>query len=134
VDARLGRYQILGALGEGRYARVYRAYDPVLERDVALKVPRPGVVAADRVMEQFLGEARALARLRHPSIVPIFELGRDAGRCFIAMALIEGCSLAELRDREPGAIGFRRAAEIIADLADALNYAHGQGILHRDVK
>src|SRR5262249_35983765 len=117
-----------------RYARVYRGYDPVLERAVALKVPRPGVFSIGRMQERFLGEARTLARLRHPAIVPVFEMGRDAGRCFIAMGLVEGPSLAELRSRDPGAIDCRRTAEIVADLADALDYAHGQGILHRDVK
>ncbi len=84
--------------------------------------------------ERFLGEARALARLRHPAIVPVYELGRDAERCFIAMGLVEGPSLAEHRARDPRGIDARRAAEIIAELAEALEYAHGQGILHRDVK
>jgi serine/threonine protein kinase len=135
-EARLGRYQIEGILGEGRYARVYRGYDPILERAVALKVPRPGAVPDDRVGERFLGEARALARLRHPGIVPVFEMGHDAGRCFIAMALIDGHSLAELHDRqrEHRSIDFRRAAEIVADVALALDHAHGHGVLHRDVK
>jgi serine/threonine protein kinase len=132
--ARLGRYQIQGILGEGRYAQVYRGYDPILERAVALKVPRPGVVPDDRAGERFLGEARALARLRHPGIVPVFEMGRDAGRCFIAMALIEGHSLAQLRDRQRPPIDFRRAAEVVAAVALALDHAHGQGVLHRDVK
>jgi serine/threonine protein kinase len=134
AEPRLGRYQILGLLGEGRHARVYRGYDPILERHVALKVSRPGVVPEDRVGERFLGEARALARLRHPGIVPVFEMGRDAGRCFIVMALIDGQSLAQLCDREPRSIDFRRAAEIVAEVALALDHAHGQGILHRDVK
>jgi serine/threonine protein kinase len=84
--------------------------------------------------DRFLGEARALARLRHPAIVPVYDLGRDSDRCFIAMGLVEGPSLADLREREAGPIDCRRAAEIVADLADALDYAHGQGILHRDVK
>src|SRR5207249_2958614 len=109
-------------------------YDPILQRALALKVPRPGVLPSGRMMDRFLGEARALARLRHPGIVPVFELGRDADRYFIAMALINGQSLAELHAREPQAIDSRRAAEIVADLAEALAYAHGQGILHRDVK
>src|SRR5579883_477939 len=134
AEARLGRYQIMGVLGEGRYAQVFKGYDPILERAVALKVPRPSVVPKDRVGARFLGEARALARLRHPGIVPVFELGHDGGRCFIAMALIEGHSLAELRDRDHRSIDFRRAAQIVAEVALALDHAHGQGVLHRDVK
>jgi serine/threonine protein kinase len=130
----LGRYRVLGLIGEGRSARVYRGHDPILERAVALKVPRPGVLPVAKAQERFLGEARALARLRHPAIVPVFELGRDDDRCFIAMGLVEGPSLVESSERGPDAIGGRRAAEIVADLADALDYAHGQGILHRDVK
>src|SRR5262249_51403211 len=74
------------------------------------------------------------ARLRHPAIVPDFEMGRDADRCFIAMGLLEGPSLDQVRARRPAALDHRRTAEIVADLADALDYAHGQGVLHRDVK
>lgn len=134
VDSRLGRYRILGVLGEGQYARVYRGYDPILERAVALKVLRPGLLRLDKMRERFLGEARALARLRHPRIVPVFEVGCDADVYFIAMGLIEGESLAELRNRGASPLGVRRAVEIVADLAEALAHAHRQGIVHRDVK
>ncbi len=98
-EVRLGRYRLLDPIGEGQYARVYRGYDPVLDRAVALKVPRPGALPMGTVQERFLGEARALARLRHPAIVPVFEMGRYADRWFIAMGLVEGPSLAELRER-----------------------------------
>ena len=114
VATRLGRYQVLGLLGEGRYAQVYRGYDPILERAVALKVNRPGMRPLGEMKEQFLGEARALARVRHPAIVPVYELGCIDDRCFIVMALIEGHSLAELRraespiDRLPPCRGDRR--------------------------
>ncbi len=121
-------------LGEGQYARVYRGYDPVLERAVALKVLRPGLLHQDQMRERFLGEARALARLRHPRIVPVFEVGCNADVYFIAMGLVEGESLAERRNRGASPLGVRRAAEIVADLAEALAHAHRQGIVHRDVK
>ncbi len=134
VATRLGGYEVQGVLGEGRYARVYRGYDPILERAVALKVHRPGVRPFDEMKERSLGEARALARVRHPAIVPVYELGRDNDQCFIVMALIEGHSLAEQNRRGSQSIDFRRAAEIIADLAEAVDHAHGQGILHRDIK
>ena len=71
----LGRFRIVSRLGEGQHATVYRAYDPVLERDVALKVPRQGVLKTDKAIERFLGEAKVLARLRHPHIVPVYEAG-----------------------------------------------------------
>ena len=128
----LRRFQIVNVLGEGRHATVYRAFDPLLERQVALKLPRPGTQSTVRAHERFLGEARALARLRHPRIVPIYEAGRDGGRHYIAMALIEGKSLADLVAEGP--VLFHRGAEIAAEVAEALAYAHGLGIIHRDVK
>jgi serine/threonine protein kinase len=127
-----GRFRIVGVLGEGQHATVYRAYDPLLERDVALKLPRPGTASSPRALERFLGEARALARLRHPRVVPIYEAGRCGDRYYIAMALIEGRSLAE--SLAEGIPSPRRGAEITAELAEALAYAHGLGIIHRDVK
>ena len=128
----LGRFRIVEMLGEGQHATVYRAYDPVLERDVALKVPRQGVIKTAKGLERFLGEAKALARLRHPQIVPVYEAGCAGDRHYMAMALIEGCSLAQRMAECP--FELHRAAEIVAELAEALAYAHSQGVVHRDVK
>jgi serine/threonine protein kinase len=128
----LGRFRIVEMLGEGQHAAVYRAYDPVLERDVALKVPRQGMIRTTKGLERFLGEAKALARLRHPQIVPVYEAGCAGERHYMAMALIEGYSLAQ-RIAE-SALELHRGAEIVAELAEALAYAHSQGIVHRDVK
>ncbi|WP_165073106.1 protein kinase domain-containing protein [Paludisphaera rhizosphaerae] len=128
----LGRFRIMGLLGEGRHATVYRAFDPTLERQVALKLLRDEAPRSSRAQERFLGEARALARLKHPGIVSIFEAGRDGDRLYLALDLIEGRSLdVVLAEGRPAP---RRAAEIVADLAEALAYAHGLGIVHRDVK
>jgi serine/threonine protein kinase len=126
------RFRIVSVLGEGQHSTVYRAYDPVLERDVALKVPRRGAKRTAKGIERFLGEAKALARLRHPHIVPVYEAGCAGDRYYIAMGLIEGKSLAERMAQ--GSIELPRAAEIVAELAEALAYAHTQGIVHRDVK
>jgi eukaryotic-like serine/threonine-protein kinase len=128
----LGRFRILEMLGEGQHATVYRAYDPVLERNVALKVPRHGVIKTTKGLERFLGEAKALARLRHPQIVPVYEAGCAGDRHYMAMALIEGCSLAQRIGEAP--LELHRSAEIVAELAEALAYAHTQGVVHRDVK
>ncbi len=128
----LGRFRILGFLGQGDHATVYRAYDPLLERDVALKVPRQGVLKTTKMLDRFLGEAKALARLRHPRIVPVYEAGCAGDRHYIAMALIEGRSLVEQLAERP--IPVDRAAAIITDLAEALAYAHTQGVVHRDIK
>ena len=103
-----------------------------LERDVALKVPRQGVIRSAKGLERFLGEAKALARLRHPQIVPVYEAGCAGDRHYMAMALIEGSSLAQQMAERPFEV--QRAAEIVAELAEALGYAHSQGVVHRDVK
>lgn len=129
----VGRFRILGVLGQGEHATVYRASDPLLDRDVALKVPRPGVLRTARALERFLGEARAQARLRHPRIVPVYEAGRAGDRHYIAMAMIEGRSLAD-RLAEDGPLSPVDAAGAAAELAEALAYAHALGVVHRDVK
>ncbi len=129
---RLSRFEILDVLGEGHHATVYRAFDPFLERQVALKLRRPRAGASARALERFLSEARALARLHHPRIVPVFEAGRDGDSHYIAMALIEGRSLAERIAEKP--LLFEESARIVAELAEALAHAHGMGIIHRDVK
>ena len=132
VNGELGRFRVLSVLGEGEHAVVYRAYDPILERDVALKVPRQGVLKTAKAVDRFLGEAKALGRLRHPHIVPVYEAG-CVGEChYIAMALIEGRSLAEQLAECP--VSPNRTVEIVAELAQALAYAHAQGVVHRDVK
>ncbi len=132
ATTRLGRFEILDVLGEGHHATVYRALDPFLERQVALKLPRAGTVLTARILDRFVSEARALARLHHPQIVPIYEAGRDGDHHYLAMALIEGRSLAEQLYKRP--LPFRQSAKLVAELAQALAYAHGLGIIHRDVK
>jgi hypothetical protein len=128
----IGRFLVQERLGCGAFGTVYRAVDPTLDRDVALKVPHPDFQRDERAVARFLREARAAARLRHPHIVTVFEAGSDADSSYIASAFIPGRSLAEALDDGP--FDPRRAARIIAALADALDHAHEQGIVHRDVK
>jgi serine/threonine protein kinase len=131
-SGQIGRFRIRDRVGAGAFGTVYRAYDGQLDREVALKVPRPGALDSPQAVERFLREGRAAARLRHPHIVPVYEAGLDGEHPYLATAFIDGWTL----DRAAGAgrLGHRRAAEIVRDLAQALDYAHEQGVVHRDVK
>ena len=101
---------------------VYRAYDPQLEREVALKVPQAATLEKPKAVERFLREAKAAARLSHPHIVPVYDVGRDGTQYYIASAYIEAQTLAEVIDE--GRLDFRQTAQIVRDLAEALAYAH----------
>ena len=129
---RIGRFRILARVGSGGFGAVYRAYDSVLDREVALKVPRAEVLDRPVAQARFLREPKAAAQLRHPHIVPVFDAGQDGDFYYIASAFIDGQTLEqEIKSALPD---FRRAAAIARQLADALDYAHRQGIVHRDVK
>ena len=130
---RMGRFEIRERLGGGGFGVVYRAYDPQLDREVALKVPRPEKLENPQVIERFLREAKAAARLNHPNIIPVYDAGKDGDQYFIASAFVEGRPLSELIEEEEGP-DFRRAAEIVMRRGEALAYAHRIGIVHRDVK
>lgn len=131
----LGRYRILGELGRGAMGVVYRAVDPMIEREVALKTLHaelpPDIAGEVRV--RFLREARSAGRLSHPNIVTIYDVGEDGGAAYIAMELLEGPSLAQML-KERQRIPFHSAADVIAQVADALHHAHQHSIVHRDVK
>ena len=129
---KIGRFVIRERLGAGACGAVYRAQDPTLERDVALKVPHPEFQRDAQAVARFLREAKAAARLHHPHIVTVFEAGTDGETSYIASAFIKGRSLSEALDEGP--IEPERAARIVADLADALQTAHENMIIHGDVK
>jgi formylglycine-generating enzyme required for sulfatase activity len=128
----VGRFQVRARLGAGAFGAVYRAYDPQLEREVALKVPLPGSLGGPTAAGRFLSEAKAAARLHHAHIVPVHEAGFDGTHHYIATAFIEGCTLA--RAIEERRLDYRQAAKVVRDLAEALDYAHKAGVVHRDVK
>ncbi len=129
---RLGRYVIVTPIGRGGMGEVFRAHDAALRRDVAIKLIHQGADRSPRARERFLREARAAARLRHPGIVRVHEVGEHAGRPYLVMDLVPGESLADLRSRGP--IPPRRVAELVRDIARALDHAHAGGVVHRDVK
>ena len=128
----LGRFEIRARLGSGAFGTVYLAHDSVLDRDVALKVPREAALENPEARARFLREPKAAAQLRHPHIVPVYDAGIAGDRYYIASAYIEGRTLQQVIDR--GRPDFHRAAEIVRDLAGALDYAHRMGVVHRDVK
>lgn len=146
----LGGCRILGELGKGGTGMVYRAFDPKLGREVAIKVLRPQGTPSQRQLERFLREGRAAAGLSHPGIIPIYDVGIDGGVYYIKMERVDGHDLAreiELH-REDSVESFRGSllpsfrsreyvglvARRIRDVARALDFAHGQGIVHRDIK
>jgi len=124
-----GRYRLDGLIAEGGFARVWRAYDLELHRFVAAKVPKP--IRLDSA-EAFMAEARRVARLKHPGIVPVHDAGRDDGTCFIVSEFVEGGSLSDHLARRP--LEPRQATRWTIDIAEALEYAHANGVVHRDIK
>ncbi len=128
----IGKFTVLEQLGRGAFGTVYKARDPELQRLVAVKVPRAGSFATAEEEERFLREARAAAQLSHPGIVPVLEIAHDGGVPYIVSEYVEGLTLADvLTGRRPA---FRESAELVAAVADALDYAHRRKIVHRDVK
>jgi serine/threonine protein kinase/formylglycine-generating enzyme required for sulfatase activity len=133
IPERLDRYRITALLGSGGFGRVYKGRDDELCRDVAIKVPLPERVARPGDVERCLQEARTLAALNHPNIVPVYDVGRtEDGLCFVVSRFIDGCDLNTRLAR--GRLPVAAAVELVAVVAEALHHAHRHGLVHRDVK
>ena len=130
---KLGRFIIQAELGRGGFATVYRALDPNLDREVALKVLHPALLSDPSFTQRFRREAKALATLRHANIVTIYEVNEADGRLFIAMELADGPSLAG-HITERGGLNWQEVRDLIRPVCAALDYAHNQGVVHRDLK
>ena len=129
---KIGRYPVLGLLGEGGFGRVFLAHDDDFNRPVAIKVPRPERVARPEDIEAYLDEARILASLDHPHIVPVHDVGRtDDGLYFVVSKFIEGSDLAK-RIKE-ARLSFQESAGLVATISEALHFAHTRGLVHRDI-
>lgn len=128
-----GRYRILSHLADGGMASVYVALDSRLDREVALKIMRPGLAADDVFVERFRSEARSAARLSHPNVVAVFDQGQDDGEVFLAMELVAGKTLREVIHEE-APLTARESLAILEPILLALRAAHAAGMIHRDVK
>src|SRR3954447_24895425 len=130
---RIGRYRVERILGEGGFGIVYLAHDEQLQRPVAIKVPHRRLVSRPEDAEPYLAEARTVAGLDHPNIVPVYDVGRSEDYpCFVVSKFIEGSRLTgKIREDRPS---WAEAAALVATVAEALAYAHRKGLVHRDIK
>jgi serine/threonine protein kinase len=129
----IGRYRVERVLGQGGFGLVYLAHDEQLQRPVAIKVPHRKLVARPETAELYLAEARTVANLDHPNIIPVFDVG-STNDCpvFIVSRYIDGTDLASRLKRSR--LSLREAVELVANVAEALHFAHKQGLVHRDIK
>ncbi len=128
-----GQYRVEGLLGQGGMGSVFRAHDEALDRPVAIKVVAPDVAASAELRQRFVQESRTVARLRHPHIVAVYSAGEADGLLYFVMEFVPGESLRDRLTRE-GRLAEAEAVPILRDIALALDYAHAQGLVHRDVK
>ncbi|MFZ6658260.1 serine/threonine protein kinase [Undibacterium sp. TJN19] len=135
LTKRVGRFYLSERIGMGSNGAVYRGHDPVIDRDVAIKIFSAGNNAADKKQreQQFINEARAAGRLSHPNIVTIFDASSEGGTTFIAMEFLQGKDLRHLL-AENKQFDIIETATIVQKIAEALSYAHANGVIHRDIK
>lgn len=129
---KFGRYEIISELGKGAMGVVYLAYDPQIDRQVALKVLRKDKDISDEFVLRFLKEAKAIGRLSHANIVTVYDVGQDHNTIYITMEFLEGEPFDQVVSK--GGLGHEEVINIIIELAKALDYAHQKGIVHRDIK
>jgi len=131
--AKIGRYRVESVLGTGGFGAVYLAHDDDLQRRVAIKVPHRRRISRPQDIEQYVAEARVVARLDHPGIVPVYDVGRtEDGLCYVVSKHIEGSDLAH--SLSESSFSHVESAELAAAVAEAIHHAHTQGLVHRDIK
>jgi eukaryotic-like serine/threonine-protein kinase len=130
---KFGKFEIEDELGQGAMGHVYKALDPILDRHVALKTISPSLLSSEENLKRFQREARNAARLQHPNIVTIFEVGEVAGTHYIAMELVEGMELSQAMT-PPDRLSVEQKVRLAVDVCRGLDFAHRMGVIHRDVK
>jgi predicted Ser/Thr protein kinase len=133
IGSKLGSYEVEEEIGRGGMGVVYRARQPQLQRQVAVKVLLPHLAQDEEFVERFMREARAAAKLHHPGLVTIFDVGEIDGTYFFSMQWLQGKTLEEKLE-EAGAMSVAEVVGVVSQMADALGYAHEAGVVHRDVK
>jgi eukaryotic-like serine/threonine-protein kinase len=130
---KLGKYEIASKIGEGAMGEVYKAFDPILGREVAVKTMSASIGADDELRQRFHREAQSAARLNHPNIITIHDFGEDQGRAYIAMELLEGDDLKDLITRA-APLSLEQKVALMEQMADGLAFAHVRDVVHRDLK
>src|SRR5258706_15476967 len=132
IGQRIYNYEITGVLGKGGMAIVYRARQLNIQREVAIKVIKPDLAETDDLIKRFEREANTVASLAHPHILKLFDFGQFDGMLFLVMELMTGGTLADRIKQQP--LSPELATRYLDQVADALDYAHAQGLIHRDLK
>jgi len=130
---KIGKYQIVGKIGQGAMGEVFKAHDPLLNRLIAVKTISGSAAAESDARKRFLREAQSAARLNHPNIITVFDLGEDQGRIYMAMELLEGTDLRELINSH-AVTDLGQKIDYMVQVCDGLAYAHAKQIVHRDLK
>ena len=133
-DFKLGKYTIKSLLGRGGMAEVYRAYNPDLAQDVAIKVLNPSFVDSAEASTRFRREAQAIAGLSHPNIVRVYDFAVQDNYHYMVMELLDGAPLDNLMKEYPLGMPHELIVNYFKQLASAVGYAHEQGVVHRDIK
>ena len=131
-DQKLGSYELIEPVGSGAFGVVWKAVDSDLGRFVALKIPHAGPQTTPEYAQRLQREARSAAQLHHPNIVAVHNVGQEGAMPFLACELVDGQSLAQLLTQQ--SLDIRQSAQLVAQLADALEHAHQRGVIHRDIK
>src|SRR5713226_1552275 len=130
---KIGKYEVRERIGRGGMGMIFKAHDPVLNRAVALKVISTEIEVTDELRARFFREAQACARLSHPNIVTVFDMGEDDGRFFIVMEFLEGEELRRLITHSKP-LALEDKLSVMLQVCDGLHYAHQKGVVHRDIK